>query len=318
MRRSAALTVALLTAVVGVRPAVAQVCSSHRLAVQVLGSGGPFPSGTASSGYVVWLDRRSVVLVDAGGGVFQRFGEAGARVDQLDFVGISHLHPDHVSDLPALLWLTGTRGAPLRIAGPSGNDQFPTFDSFLRRLVGDSESAFPILSRRSTGPQGGSVPLHPLTVDVARPEPTSLVSSGPIQITALGVPHTAPSVAYRISAAGASVVFGSDQNGSNPRFVDFAAGVDLLIMHFAISTSAEGGISQNHAAPGVVGDVAARTKARRLILSHVTKPLAGDPNGTVFAAYDRATLEKSVAAVRARYRGPVAVAQDLQCIVVRD
>ena len=165
-----------LAVVVGISLAAAQTCGSQKLAVQILGSGGPFPSSSASSGYIVWVDGRSAVLVDAGGGVFHRFGESGARIDELEFAAISHLHPDHVSDLPPLLWFT----------------------------------------------------------------------------------------------------------------------------------------------PGVIGDVAARAKARRLILSHVTRPLAGDPNGAVYSAYDQATLTMSVAEVKTHYQGALAIAQDLQCIVVRD
>jgi hypothetical protein len=115
-----------------------------------------------------------------------------------------------------------------------------------------------------------------------------------------------------------SGVFGSDQNGSNPQFVTFARDADVLVMHFAISTNARGAITQNHATPGVIGDVAARAKARRLILSHVTRPLADDPNGAVSSAYDQATLTMSVAEVTTHYQGALAIAQDLQCIVVRD
>jgi hypothetical protein len=59
-------------------------CSSEPLAVQVLGSGGPDAGGTrASSGYLVWRAGRAVVMVDVGGGTFLRFGEAGARLQDL-------------------------------------------------------------------------------------------------------------------------------------------------------------------------------------------------------------------------------------------
>src|SRR5262245_45577366 len=82
-------------------------CGADPLAVQVLGSGGPFATtNRASSSYVVWRAGRAVVLVDMGGGAFLRFGEAGARLEDLSLLAISHLHPDHVSDLPALLWLS--------------------------------------------------------------------------------------------------------------------------------------------------------------------------------------------------------------------
>lgn len=107
-------------------------CSSEPLAVQVLGSRGPNAGGTrASMGYLVWRAGRAVVMVDAGGGTFLRFGEAGARLQDLSLLAISHLHPDHVSDLPALLWFSElARQQPLKIAGPTGAGPFPSIDAF--------------------------------------------------------------------------------------------------------------------------------------------------------------------------------------------
>lgn len=108
--------------------ASAQVrCSTEPLAVQVSGSGGPYAGGErASSGYLVWRAGRAVVMVDVGGGTFLRFGEAGAKLQDLSLLAISHLHPDHVSDLPALLWLSEqARQQSLKIAGPSSAGAFP-------------------------------------------------------------------------------------------------------------------------------------------------------------------------------------------------
>ncbi len=79
--------------------------SSGQATVQVLGSGGPrVNADRASTSYLVWVDGHARILVDIGGGAFLRFGESGAQIDDLSLIAISHLHPDHVSDLPALLW----------------------------------------------------------------------------------------------------------------------------------------------------------------------------------------------------------------------
>lgn len=56
-------------------------CRDNTLALQVLGSGGPVADDERSaSGYLLWHKGRSVILVDAGGGVFQRFGAAGGSL----------------------------------------------------------------------------------------------------------------------------------------------------------------------------------------------------------------------------------------------
>src|SRR6185503_474363 len=140
--------VAIAVALISATRALAQsACSSEPLAVQVVGSGGPNAGSTrASAGYLVWRGGRAVVMVDAGGGTFLRFGEAGARLQDLSLLAISHLHPDHVSDLPALLWLSElARQQPLKIAGPTGAGAFPSIDAFIRRLFDTSSGAFPIL-----------------------------------------------------------------------------------------------------------------------------------------------------------------------------
>jgi ribonuclease BN (tRNA processing enzyme) len=60
----------------------------------------------ASTSYLLWIDAQAKILVDMGGGAFLRFGQAQAKFSDLSLIAISHLHPDHVSDLPALLWLS--------------------------------------------------------------------------------------------------------------------------------------------------------------------------------------------------------------------
>src|SRR5712671_2457083 len=114
----------LLSASLNSLNASAQSCDASPVVVQILGSGGPrINPSRASSSYLLWLDGHARILVDMGGGAQHRFGESLAKLEDLWMVGISHLHPDHVSDLPAFLWQSHElRKEPLIIFGPSGND----------------------------------------------------------------------------------------------------------------------------------------------------------------------------------------------------
>jgi ribonuclease BN (tRNA processing enzyme) len=245
-------------------------------------------------------------MVDVGGGSFLRFGEAGARLSDLDLLAISHFHPDHVSDLPGLLWLSDTqREAALRIAGPYGSEAFPSLDGFLSRLFDAQAGAFQVLSGTLGGP-GRGVLLDPVAPDPGRSGPTVVLDREDIIVRALPVPHGAvPALAYRVEVDGVSVVFSSDQNGSDPRFVEFSRGATALVMHFA--TRSPG--SALHASPEVVGQVAADAGVQQLILSHLfsSEPVEGARR------YNLAYLEGSVAQVRARYSGVVRVGEDLAC-----
>lgn len=304
------LTVALEPARTLVRPAAtlltmlavasslpAQTCDTASMAVQLLGSGGPrINRDRASTGYLVWIGGQGKVLVDAGGGTFLRFGQAGGRLEDLSLIAISHLHPDHVSDLPALLWLSNlARKDALPIAGPSGGVVTPDFQTFLYRLFDDTAGAFPLLGGTLRG-AGLGVPLNAVSLDVANGEPVIVLEQGGMTVTALGVPHAnVPSLAYKVQTPNGTVVFGSDQTGTNPYFVTFAQGADVLVLHLMIGA---GETSPLHASPSVVGQMARDANARRLILSHIGQ-------------FD---LEAAVAEVKKAYVGPVVVGSDLQCV----
>ena len=277
-------------------------CPSTGVAVQILGSGGPLAgTGRASSSYVVWVDGRSRVMVDAGGGSFLRVGESGTQLADLDLLALSHFHPDHVSDLPATLWLSDRlRQEPLRIAGPSGNEAVPPLDLFLSRLFDRENGAFQLLSGTLGGP-GRGVLLDPVMVDVDRGGPVRILQKAGVTVRALPVPHAnIPSLAYRVEAQGVSVVFSGDQTGRDPAFVSFSRGASALVMHMAVSPTASGGTLDFHATPGVVGQIAADAGVEQLILSHL---FVGD-------------LEEGVAEVRTRYPGVVRVGEDLACYPV--
>ena len=90
-------------------PAAAETtCEASAVVLQVLGSGGPFGEGRASAGYLIWVDGVARVMIDAGGGTFKTFHAAGAKIDDLELLALSHFHPDHSTEVPALLWIKAT------------------------------------------------------------------------------------------------------------------------------------------------------------------------------------------------------------------
>ena len=110
------------------------------------------------------------MLVDMGGGAYLRFAQSDAKLSDLVLIGISHLHPDHVSDLPALLWLSHLqRKEPLPIAGPSaglgvsgpaGNDVAPDFATFLARMFDERNGAFQVMGVAPAAARAGARTLR--------------------------------------------------------------------------------------------------------------------------------------------------------------
>jgi ribonuclease BN (tRNA processing enzyme) len=284
--------------------ASAQGCVASPVAVQILGSGGPaINRDRASASYLLWVGAEAKILVDMGGGAFLRFGQAQAKLSDLSMVAISHLHPDHVSDLPALLWLSHqARKDPLPIVGPSGNAVAPDFSTFLSRLFDANNGAFQVLGPAlgaTQGNAGGGVRLDVGMVDVTKAEPSAVLDRQGLTVAALGIPHgNLPTLAYRVQTRDVSIVFSSDQTGTNPRFIEFAKGANILIMHLAI---AAGATSPLHASPAVVGRVAQDASVGRLIVSHIGQ-------------FD---LDPAIAELKKFYSGPLTVGADLQCTPVQ-
>ena len=218
-------------------------------------------------------------------------------------VGISQLHPDHTSDLAALMWGSNRlRVEPLPIVGPSGNDVAPDFTTFLSRMFDAKSGAYQVLGSTLGAEQPGTERprLDVRIVDVTKTEPTKVLDRDGISVTALRIPHAnLPTLAYRVETRGVSVVFSSDQNGTDRKFVDFAKNANVLIMHLAIASSAPP--SPLHASPALVGRLGQEAGAKRLILGHIGQ-------------FD---LDPAIADVKRAYTGALTVGSDLQCTPVQ-
>jgi len=264
--------------------------SGSNVQLQVLGSGGPRDSaGRASSSYLLWIDGVARIMIDSGSGTKVPFHQSGATFDEIDLVALSHLHPDHSAELPAVLW---PAGGSFKIAGPSEGESFPSLETFIDRNFGEN-GTFPILS--------GRIDLDPLTIDVSSHETTEVWRDGDILVRGRSVPHgDVPAIGYRVDVGDFSIAFSSDQNGSDPAWAEFAKDIDLLVVHFGTTEERE---TPLHAKPSVWGQMASDANAGHVIVSHI-------------ATSSDDVLATSVAHLKNNYAGQVTVAEDLMCVEV--
>ncbi|MBM9914539.1 MULTISPECIES: MBL fold metallo-hydrolase [Stenotrophomonas] len=274
------------------------------MSIQLLGTGGPISDdGRASSGEVIWINGKSRVLIDAGGGTYLRFGQAGARLEDLRFIGISHFHTDHSADLPALLkgaFFVGER-SEIELVGPKGSKAFPGMVGFYEAMFGQGKGAFAYLSGLHDGSDGLQIRVRPSEVDSAKASPSLVYQDAEVRVTALGIPHgDVPTLAFRIEGKQGTIVVSADQNGHRPEFVTFAKGADLLVMPAAIDDDADSESSFMHATPRTVGELAAEINPKILVLNH-------------FMGKSLQDKDKNMAEIKTIFHGEVHAGRDLSC-----
>jgi len=239
------------------------------VSLQVLGSGGP-ESGDkrASSAYVIWIDGKAKVLVDFGGGASLRFEEVNAKISDLDVILLTHLHVDHTADIPALLkssFFTRASGK-LHIYGPEDNDFMPSTKSFIKRLFKEGKGAWQYLGDHLNGDARLQLKAH--NVDESRKIKVIYAQNG-IKISAVSVHHgIIPAVAYRVDVGRKSITFSGDMNGDYHTLETLARHTNILVAHNAVPKGARGVSAQLHMTPNIIGQIAAKAKPKKLVLSH--------------------------------------------------
>lgn len=245
------------------------VLAQHTVALQVLGSGGPeMGDKRASSAYIVWIDGKSKILVDFGGGASLRFEESNAKVEDLDVILLTHLHVDHTADIPALLKSTFfTRASgELPIYGPEAKHFMPSTKKFIERLFEDDKGAWQYLGDHLDGSARLQLKAH--DVDASRNVKT-IYKKGDITIKAVSVHHgPIPAVAYRVNVGDKSITFSGDMNGDYHTLETLAKGTDILVAHNAVPKGSRGVAAKLHMTPNIIGQIAQKAQPKRVILSH--------------------------------------------------
>ena len=271
-------------------------------------------------------------LVDCGLGMVRQAIAAGLTMDRLRGLFLTHLHSDHISELPGLLlynWGPGVNGIvdPVRILGP-GPARLPKGAEVhvkpakggTERFVEDLLEAYAYDVNIRVFDEGRA-PLDdlvqaqdiqlPVHADADRTpcpemEPFEVYADEHVRVLATLVNHPPvfPAFAFRFESADGTVVVSGDTT-EHPNVVRLARGVDVLV-HEAIDPAfyrAQGlpagqleHILESHTDLEAVGRVARDAGVGHLVLSH----LGGIQD------------DSDAAPTRAVFGGPVTVAADGQ------
>jgi len=284
-------------------------CVDHKVQLQVLGSGGPeLDDGRASSSYLIRVDGKAIVLVDAGGGSSSNFEKSGARVEDLQAVLFTHFHVDHSGDFAAYVKASffGPRIVDLPVFGPGGNDRMPSTTEFLAKLLG-KDGAYRYLSSYVETDQASDFVLVPHDVALDSTQVQTFNISDTLSVSAIPVHHgPIAAVAWRVDINQCSISFSGDMNNQTGKFSLLAKGSQLLVAHNAIPEEVGTVARQLHMPPSEIGKIAQQAEVSELLLSHRM-------NRTLGKEQEMATRSE----INKSYRGPVVFANDLDIFDIR-
>lgn len=282
--------------------AVQAECRSERVRLQMLGTRGPeLWDGQASTSYLLWLDGKAKVVVDAGPGNVQNFEKSGARYEDLALFLFTHFHIDHSADFPAYVkgGFFTERDRDLLLIGPDGNDYLPSARDFLFRLFGLKTGLYPYLNSFIDG--SGRYRIVPKTVPSSYRllDERQVYGSEGIKVTAVSVHHgVLPALAYRLEIAGCVISFTGDMSGRFHTMPDLAKGSDILVAHNAIPENETGVGQLLHMKPSYIGELAAQAGVKQLLLTHLMRRSVSHQ-------------EETVRIIRKLYQGPILFPRDL-------
>lgn len=263
----------------------------------------------AATSWLVQLGNGDNFIFDIGSGSAANLASLEIPYDDLDRLFLTHLHQDHVGDLPAL-WIggwTGGRHGALRVWGPSGSEpDLGTREMVagLRRfLAWDSTSRLGIIPSR-----GGNIEVNEFDY---RAENEIVYEQDGVVIRSWPAIHSIDGpVSYSLEWRDLKFVFSGDTL-PNRWFVEYAKGADIAIHEcfmppammmdkYGFGPRAALNVAIDvHTVPVAFGDVMRRVAPRMAVATHF------------FNDFD--TRYPILEGIRRSYDGPLTMATDLLC-----
>lgn len=276
--------------------------SSDNLKVILLGTGVGPPVNLEQFGASTLIEAGAVrLLFDCGRGSTLRLAQIGVPLGSISRLFLTHLHSDHVIQIPDLLltgWVGGGRRIPLEVWGPDGTGDM--MNHMLKAF------AFDIHMRRDVDEKAPGDGIRVVSHDIK--EGIVFEQQG-VKITAFLVDHSpvSPAFGYRVNYRGHSVVLSGDTRLSE-NLIRHGQGADLVVHEvldaetvrawFPNNPKVAEAILAKHTTPEQAGEVFTRLKPRLAVYSHA-------PNA-----------KRVISQTRKTYRGPLQGAEDMLTIEI--
>jgi len=212
----------------------------------ILGSGTavPLKNRSAPANYLKIKDKN--ILVDCGSGAIRQLEKSGNSYKDLDYIFLTHFHPDHFSDLTILIEALNytpnfTRKKDLIILDPVGIKSF--FSKYIAPIEGVRPKDFKIKIR----------------------EIVNEVHFEDFRIEILNTNHNRESIAYKFTEKKKSLVISGDC-GFEKGLIDFSKSSKVLLLECSQDSKKR---DNGHLNSKECGIIARESKASKLILTHL-------------------------------------------------
>jgi ribonuclease Z len=194
------------------------------------GAGGPMPAPKASGPCAMVIAGQRLFVVDSGTDGVRNIMRMGYQVGDIEAVFLTHFHSDHIDglgEMGTLRWAGGANTSPLTVFGPQGVES--VVNGFNMAYSHDFSYRHAHHGDVVAPTSGAGLTAQPF-IQPQQGELAVLLQDDDLRIEALAVDHApvAPSVAYRFSYKGRSLLISGDTVKS-ANIQKFAQGVDLLV-----------------------------------------------------------------------------------------
>ncbi len=213
----------------------------------ILGSGTCVPTAERGPSGAVLALPRHLLFFDGGSGSLRQMARLGLDFRKIDFLCLSHFHPDHVADLVPFLFATNytpdfVRTLPLNLIGPPGLRKF--YDQ-LRGIYGHWINA-------------QTYPLEIIEIE------EGATSFSDLRLEALPLVHSTTSIGFRISVEGRVLSYSGDTDYCE-NIVKLGKNSDLLILECSFPQERR---KKGHLTPLLAGKIAREASCKKLLLTH--------------------------------------------------
>lgn len=216
----------------------------------ILGSGTAIPNKDQSPAGILINHENQLLMLDIGPGSLARLEKAGYSYHQLDYLFLTHLHPDHTLDLATLLQVFDSapdsqRTHPFFVIGCKGTK------NFVNKLL----ELYPEITAQK------------YSIRIKEVEHDEVTVFGLKIVSALSG-HTQSSVAYSLQNSEHKLVYSGDA-AADGELATLSENADALICECSFPS---GWISNDHLNADSVGQIANSANVKSLIITHRYPP----------------------------------------------